>query len=317
MSMQTYRDSDPVDVVIIGSGAAGGVIAREAAQAGLTVVLMEQGPRFSVRSFRHDELKDWYLGGITNDVVKNPQTFRDAPDKKAELQKFKPALWYGRGVGGSSLHYTANFWRFHEIDFNERSVLGPIPGTGFADWPITYADLEPYYTKVEWEIGVSGLAGASPFDPPRSKPYPLPPMPVKSSGVLFEQAARKLGYHPFPAPVAVISKAYQGRLPCAHCGFCQGFGCEMGAKSSPLPTMVPQAVATGCCEIRPHSYVRKIELDAKGRAVGAVAPRQNPPWPIAITTLKNRTISPVAQLFIECAREVAHPLVKWQSRTGD
>ena len=174
MSMQTYRDSDTVDVVIIGSGAAGGVIAREAAQAGLTVVLMEQGPRFSVRSFRHDELKDWYLGGITNDVVKNPQTFRDAPDKKAELQKFKPALWYGRGVGGSSLHYTANFWRFHEIDFNERSVLGPIPGTGFADWPITYADLEPYYTKVEWEVGVSGLAGASPFDPPRTKPYPMP-----------------------------------------------------------------------------------------------------------------------------------------------
>ena len=122
------------------------------------------------------------------------------PGKKAELQKFKPALWYGRGVGGTSLHYTANFWRFHEIDFVERSVLGAIPGTGFADWPITYADLEPYYTKVEWEIGVSGLAGASPFDPPRTKPYPMPPLPVKSSGVLFERGARKLGLHPVPAP---------------------------------------------------------------------------------------------------------------------
>ena len=75
-------------------------------------------------------------------------------------------------VGGSSTHYTANFWRFHEIDFNERSVLGGIPGTGFADWPISYQELEPYYTKVEWEVGVSGLAYASPFDPPRSKPYP-------------------------------------------------------------------------------------------------------------------------------------------------
>ena len=95
-----------------------------------------------------------------------------------------------------SLHYTANYWRFHEIDFIERSVLGAIPGTGFADWPITYADLEPYYTKVEWEIGVSGLAGASPFDPPRTKPYPMPPLPVKSSGVLFERGARKLGLHP-------------------------------------------------------------------------------------------------------------------------
>jgi choline dehydrogenase-like flavoprotein len=268
MSMQTYRDSDPVDVVIIGSGAAGGVIAREAAQAGLTVVLMEQGPRFSVRSFRHDELKDWYLGGITNDVVKNPQTFRDAPDKKAELQKFKPALWYGRGVGGSSLHYTANFWRFHEIDFNERSVLGPIPGTGFADWPITYADLEPYYTKVEWEIGVSGLAGASPFDPPRTKPYPMPPLPVKSSGVLMERGARKLGWHPFPAPLAINSENYRGRGSCVHCGFCHGLPCEVRAKASTLTTVIPEAEATGRCEVRSESYVFRIETNAQGRATG-------------------------------------------------
>ena len=72
-----------------------------------------------------------------------------------------PSLMYARMVGGSSVHFTANFWRFHEIDFHERSVLGAISGTGFADWPIDYAELEPYYTKVEWEVGVSGLAGAS------------------------------------------------------------------------------------------------------------------------------------------------------------
>jgi choline dehydrogenase-like flavoprotein len=68
-------------------------------------------------------------------------------------------------VGGGSVHFTDNYWRFHEIDFIERSRLGPIAGTGFADWPVTYKELEPYYTKVEWEIGVSGLAGSSPFDP--------------------------------------------------------------------------------------------------------------------------------------------------------
>ena len=100
-------------------------------------------------------------------------------------------------MGGASLHYTANYWRFHEIDFIERSVLGAIDGTGFADWPITYADLERYYTQVEWEFGVSGLAGASPFDPPRAKPYPMAPLPVKSSGMLLERGARKLGLHPF------------------------------------------------------------------------------------------------------------------------
>ncbi len=95
---------------------------------------------------------------------------------------------YGRLVGGGPVHFTANYWRFHEIDFIEASKKGTIAGTGFADWPITYADLEPYYTKAEWDLGVSGLAGASPFDPPRSKPYPLPPMPVKSTACCSSKA---------------------------------------------------------------------------------------------------------------------------------
>ena len=147
-------------------------------------------------------------------------------------------------------------------------MLGAIPGTGFADWPITYADLEPYYTKVEWEIGVSGLAGASPFDPPRTKPYPMPPLPVKSSGVLFERGARKLGLHPFPAPMAINSKPYLGRAACVHCGFCHGFACEVLAKASSLTTVIPEAEATGRCEVRPESYVSRIETSKQGRVTG-------------------------------------------------
>jgi choline dehydrogenase-like flavoprotein len=172
-------------------------------------------------------------------------------------------------VGGGTVHFTANYWRFREIDFIERSKWGPISGTGFADWPITYRDLEPYYTKAEEEIGVSGLAGASPFDPWRSKPYPMPPLPVKSSGVLFEKGARKLGYHPFPAPMAIASQPYGGRPGCVHCGFCEAFGCEVSAKSSTLVTVIPVAEKTGRCDIRPNSYVRQIRLDAHGRASGA------------------------------------------------
>jgi choline dehydrogenase-like flavoprotein len=147
-------------------------------------------------------------------------------------------------------------------------VLGPISGTGFADWPIAYADLEPYYTKVEWEIGVSGLAGASPFDPPRTKAYPMPPLPVKSSGVLFERGARKLGWHPIPAPMAINSVPYGGRAACVHCGFCQGFACEMLAKASTLTTVIPEAEATGRCEVRAESYVFRIDTNAQGRATG-------------------------------------------------
>jgi choline dehydrogenase-like flavoprotein len=262
-----YKLTDEVDFLLVGCGASGSVLARELSRNGFSVVALEQGPWLDRKQFTHDEYRVQAQSLLTNNTQKQPMTFRKTPADKPVKQ---PALLYGRMVGGGTVHFTANYWRFHEIDFIEASKKGTIPGTGFADWPITYADLEPYYTKAEWDLGVSGQAGVSPFDPPRSKPYPLPPMPVKSSGVLFEQGAKKLGYHPFPAPVAVISQSYQGRMACAHCGFCQGFGCEMGAKSSPLPSMIPQAVATGRCEIRPHSYVRKIELNAKGRAIGAI-----------------------------------------------
>jgi len=95
-------------------------------------------------------------------------------------------------------------------------------------------------------------------------------MPVKSSGALFERGTRKLGLHPFPAPVAILSEPYKGRVACVHCGFCESFGCEMGAKSSTLVSVIPVAEQTGRCEIRPDSYVHKIATDAQGRATGAI-----------------------------------------------
>jgi len=262
----TYKTSDEVDFVIVGSGAAGGVLAKELSSNGFKVVVLEQGPYLTEADFTHDELKVMNRHLLTNDPRRQPTTFRKSPQDKAKTQQ---SVLYGRCVGGSSVHFTANFWRFHEIDFMERSKIGEIPGTGFADWPVRYADLEPYYTKVEWEIGVSGLAGASPFDPPRSKPYPMPPLPVKGSGVLFERASRKLGYHPYPAPMAILSQSRPGRSACVNCGFCLGFGCEVGAKSTSLSTVIRMAERTGKCEIRPNCYVHRIEVDKNGRATGA------------------------------------------------
>ena len=262
-----YRTSEEVDFVIVGSGAAGGILAKELSTNGFRVVVLEQGPYLTEKDFVHDEIKVINQDLLTNKPKLQPTSFRKSPNEKAKPQR---ALVYGRCVGGTSVHFTANFWRFHEIDFVERTKVGAVPGADLRDWPITYADLEPYYTKVEWEIGVSGLAGASPFDPPRSKPYPMPPLPVKGSGVIFERAARKMGWHPFPAPMAILSQPRAGRSACVNCGFCLAFGCEVGAKSSSLAAAIPVAERTGRCEIRPNSYVHRIETDGSGRVTGAV-----------------------------------------------
>jgi choline dehydrogenase-like flavoprotein len=268
MTTRTFKPGETVDFVVVGSGAAGGVIARELSRAGLTVLVLEQGARLTAADFRHDEFGYWFNSALGNKLDTNPQTFRKSAADAAQPAREFPAAWYAATVGGSSVHFTGNFWRFHECDFDERTRLGPIAGTTFADWPIGYAELEPYYTMVEWEVGVSGLAGASPFDPPRSKPYPMPPLPVKSSGVLLERGARKLGLHPFPAPMAISSVPFRDRAACAHCGFCIGYGCEMQAKSSTLYTTIPEAEATGNCEVRPLSYAARVETNAAGRATG-------------------------------------------------
>jgi choline dehydrogenase-like flavoprotein len=260
-----FSPSDEVDFVIVGAGAAGGVMARELSQAGFRVVVLEQGPYLRAADFKHDELAIGAMSALTNDWHTQPNTYRTSAN---DVAKEKGVLKYGRLVGGGSVHFTANYWRFHEIDFVERSKKGSIAGANFADWPVTYAELEPYYTKVEWEIGVSGLAGANPFDPPRSRGYPLPPLPIKPAGVLAERAAKKMGWHAFPAPMGILSQPYRGRAACVHCGFCETFGCEMNAKSSTLAAMIPDAEKTGRCEIRPHSYVRRVETNGAGRATG-------------------------------------------------
>ncbi|MBT8084502.1 MAG: GMC family oxidoreductase [Woeseia sp.] len=262
---KTYANDTAVDFVIVGSGSAGGIIARELSSKGFDVVVLEQGPFRQAGDFTHDEIDVTFNGSLMGGPAqRNGQTFRADENATAEPASFRQPAEYAATVGGSSVHYSGNYWRFRESDFKERSLLGPISGTNFADWPISYDELEPYYTRVDWEIGVSGAPG--PFDAPRSKPYPVPPMPIKSSGALLEKAAHKLGMHPQVAPVAILSKPHNGRPGCIHCGYCMGFGCEVGAKSSTLATVIPQAVATGRCEIRPLSTVFRINTNAAGKA---------------------------------------------------
>ncbi len=291
-----------MDFVVVGSGAAGGVVARELATAGFRVLVLEQGPWLRAEDFRHDELGVSRLHALTNDPRRQPNTFRATETDTATVME---AVQYGRLVGGGTVHFTGNYWRFHEVDFIERSLKGPVAGTGFDDWPITYAELEPYYSKVEWEIGVSGLAGSNPFESPRSRPYPMPPLPIKSTGVLAERAAGQLGWHAFPAPMAIASVPYRGRSACTQCGFCEGFGCEMGAKSSTLATMIPEAERTGRCEIRPDSYVRKIETDRRGRVTG-----------VKYFDAKRREIFQRARVVVLCANGAETPRLLLQSASA-
>ncbi len=260
----TFDQRSAVDFAIIGSGSAGGILAKELSTAGFNVVLFEQGPYRKASDFTHDEysvlLQSELLGGGPK---VDGHTFRhDESDVATSPQM--PSIRYAQTVGGSSVHFSANFWRLRPSDFKERSMLGSIAGTNFADWPITYEELEPYYTKVEWEVGISGAPG--PFDAPRSKPFPMPPLPIKSCGVLMEKGAKAVGLHAQDQPHAILSEPFNGRAGCMKCGYCMFYGCEAGAKSSTLASMIPLAEASGHCEIRAESAVFRIETDSKGRA---------------------------------------------------
>lgn len=263
--MKTYAPSETVDFVIVGSGAAGGVMASELSRAGFSVIVLEQGPWLTERDFSHDPLSFRYHPETSlSNSASQPNTRRAKETDTAVKGEY---INYGRVVGGGTVHYTANYWRVPEVEFEQATRLGVPDGTSIADWPITYRDLEPYYAKVDWEIGVSGKRG-NPFEPWRSRGYPTPPLPIKSEGVLCERGAAKLGWTAWPAPLAILSRPFRGRSACIACGPCGGYGCEVQAKSSTLVTMIPRAVGTRRCEIRPDSYARKVELGPDGRVIG-------------------------------------------------
>jgi choline dehydrogenase-like flavoprotein len=259
----TFATDEDVDFVVIGSGSAGGIIAKELSTKGFQVVVLEQGPFRTAADFTHDSMAINVFGELQDGGNRNrQQTFRSNDTETADAPQRDPAF-YSSGVGGSSVHFTGNFWRLRELDFKERSLLGSISGTNFADWPISYEELEPYYTRVDWEIGISGAPG--PDDSFRSKPFPLPPFPIKSSGVLMERGAKTLGWTVQPEPHAILSGPLNGRPGCINCGFCMGYGCEVNAKSSTLAAMIPDAMASGNCEIRAECAVFRIETNDQGR----------------------------------------------------
>ena len=270
------------NVVIIGLGAAGGVACLPLSQAGLEVIGLEAGSWLDTKDMAPDELKLnrglWPPGPQKTKL--EGITVR-ANDSQTATRVNHPMM---NAVGGTSIHYWAQSWRLNPWDFKVRSETirrygaSRIPkGSTIEDWPLTYEELEQYYDKVEYEIGVSGKAGnitgkkderGNIFEGPRKREYPL--SPLRTSGYMEKMiaAAKSLGWHSFVAPAAITSRLYNGRPGCAYHGYCSGAGCHVSAKSSTAVTTIPKAMKAGKFTVVTEARVTTIEVDNNGRVSG-------------------------------------------------
>lgn len=265
--MADKRKPDRVDIVIIGAGASGATAAKVLTERGLQVVALERGPWRKRESFGGDELANVNRYNLWPDPILNPRTFRASAEEEARPDLFCPVP---QMVGGGTVHWQGWLPRFTENDFRLRSIVGDVPGTTLVDWPISYADLEPYYTRVEWAFGVSGAGGVNRFEGFRSKDYPCPPLPSTRYGAKFHEGCRKLGYNSFPTPMAALSRPFNGRPATVQSAFAQQHGDPTGTRSSALSVFVPDALKTGRYDLRPDCYVHEITLDDRGRCRSAV-----------------------------------------------
>ena len=276
--------ADRADVCIVGLGPAGATAAYGLTAAGMRVVALDAGPRRSRDEYRRDEISESVferarLGPKFNTEL---QTWR-----RSSTSPTQPAMYslgkMNNGVGGTIV-YSAWLRRYAPGDFRVRTDTiarygedALPPRSAVVDWPISYDDLEPYYTQVEQITGVAGIpgnirgdpvAGGNPFEGYRSAGYPLPPLRTAGLSEHFADAARRSGYHPYPVPAGINSVPFDGRPACTYCGFNAFFGCHIDAKSTVDLTFVPRAERTGNLEIRTNARVIRVTTDASGRATG-------------------------------------------------
>jgi len=285
-----------VDVVVVGLGWTGGILSKELTEAGLKVVALERGglpspgKDFAVPYIR-DELRYVVRHELMQNAARDTLTIRNNPSQEALPMRRLGSFLPGEGVGGSGTHWSGHTWRWTDMEFKVRSMYEERYGKSFIpadmtiqDWGITYDELEPYYDKFEYTAAVSGKAGnikgqiqpgGNPFEAPRARDYALPALTPILSGVMFAEAAKNNGYHPFPRPSANASRAYTNPDgskygACQYCGYCQRFGCEANAKGSPLVSVIPIAMRNPNFELRANSWVTKVLKDSDGKRVTGV-----------------------------------------------
>ena len=265
-------DNQHVNAIVVGAGAGGGVVAKELAVGGLSVVLFERGDWPVYDEHINDELLSQRVQVLGNPF--GPDWERDRRvfvDNKGVRTTITPAdgrySQIAACVGSGTVSYGAMAWRFMPEDFKMKTVYGAVEGSTLDDWPFSYDDIEPYYVKAEWEVGVAGDS-SNPFAGPRSKPYPMPPFEYSKEGRFFDDVCKRLGLHPFPIPMLRNSIRYNGRPACIRNRVCVGYACPVDAKNGTHNTVIPVAMKTGNCQVKTRCMVAEIIVDDQGRAKG-------------------------------------------------
>jgi len=278
-----------VDAVIVGGGWAGLLMAKElGTRTSLSIVILERGPsrEASEYSAEMDELDFAIRLRMMQDLSQETVTLRHDTSKRAVPIRQHGAFLPGAGVGGSGEHWNAQVPRFLPDCFELLSKTttkygaAALPeGHAVCDWGITYDELEPFYARVDKLFGSSGQAGnlrgkliegGNIFEGWRSEEYPTPPTKVPYFSALFRDAAKSLGYHPYPAPSANISRSYTNpdgisRGGCTYCGFCGRFGCMVSAKAQPTNLLLPILQKRKNVFLRTGAWVRRVLMDAASK----------------------------------------------------
>jgi choline dehydrogenase-like flavoprotein len=252
--MRSYADDDAVDFAIVGTGAGGGTLSYKLAQAGFRVVAFDAGPFWRpLEDFASDEKEQQKLYWKSERITAGADPIQLGANNS------------GRGIGGSTVHFTMLTPRFRPEWFRCRSALGY-----GVDWPITWDEIEPYYEEVEDMLQIAG-----PLSYPwgrRRRRYPRRAHDLNAAAMVLARGCDRLGVPWSPAPVATLSSPRGLAHPCVYRGFCV-IGCSTNAKQSVLVTWIPRAIQCGA-EIRDLSMVGRIEVDSSRRATGVHYRRQ-------------------------------------------
>lgn len=290
------RKDPKKDVVIVGLGWTGSILGMELAQEGLEILALERGEdQDTVPEFKYpdviDELKYGVRLGFSQRPAKSTLTIRRTAEETALPYRSLGSFLPGNGVGGAGMHWNGHTWRpqaeemFLRTYTEQRFGKNVIPEDMLLeDYPVSYEEMEPFFDQFERVAGISGTAGnlngktipgGNPFEAPRKHDYPMPAMPQTYDAMLFAEAAKAAGYHPFPRPGAIASKAYVNPYgmqmgPCNFCGFCERFGCYQYSKGSPQTCILDALKRKPNFSYRANSEVLRVEKSADGKSVTGV-----------------------------------------------